>query len=186
MPVNDFLPPRNRAHPTYARAFPLMDRYEHLHPVMVTQLLEVPNTENVAADGPVACHHIALARNARHSRQHRLFRPSRLRPEEIATYCFQLIVSSAEPICTPPQWQNSSLRARLTFSSTGIFLSGGARTAFSRTMTSSSASSFCTSVCRPLVVRIIATRSYHLKLQGWRGTCNRHDGPDAGNGRQRA
>ena len=39
-----------------------MDRYEHLHPVVATQLLEVPSTENVAADCPVAHHHAALAR----------------------------------------------------------------------------------------------------------------------------
>ena len=48
----------------------MVDRYEHLHPVMVTQLLEVPSTENVAADGPVAHHHVALARRARHRRPH--------------------------------------------------------------------------------------------------------------------
>ena len=36
----------------------------------------VPSTENAAADGPVAHHYLALARRARHRRQHRLFRPS--------------------------------------------------------------------------------------------------------------
>ena len=40
----------------------LVDRYEHLHPVVVPQLLEVPGTENVTADGPVAHRHLALTR----------------------------------------------------------------------------------------------------------------------------
>ena len=40
LPFHSVLPPGNRAHPTYARTFLLLDRYEHLHPVVVAQLLE--------------------------------------------------------------------------------------------------------------------------------------------------
>ena len=68
LPCYGFLLPRNRARPTDGPTFLLGDRYEHPHPVGVTQLLEVLSTENVAEDGPVAHHHVAFARRARHHR----------------------------------------------------------------------------------------------------------------------
>ena len=52
--------------------FYLVDRYEHMRPGVVTQLLEVPSTEIVAADGPLPHLHVAIARRARHRRQRRL------------------------------------------------------------------------------------------------------------------
>ena len=54
LPSYSSLPPGNRAHPTYARTCILVDRLERLHPVVVTQQLEVSSTESVAADGSVA------------------------------------------------------------------------------------------------------------------------------------
>ena len=182
------MPPRKRAHPTYARTFLLVGRYEHLQPVVVTQLPEMPSTENVAADGPVAHHHVAFSRRARHRRQHRLFlisALSRRRLQEIPTSCFSLLVSATEPTCTPSQRQSSPLRARLTFSLTGIFPSGDARAACSRTRASSCAPSF-----RTPVISFSGFENCHQllpsKRQRWGGTCKPHDGPDAGNGRQRA
>ena len=76
LPFHNFVPPGHRSHPAYSRTFLLMDWHEHLHPVVVAQLLEVLSTQNVAADGPVAHHHVALAKRTRHSRQRRLLRPA--------------------------------------------------------------------------------------------------------------
>ena len=77
LPFHSFLPPWDGAHPAYARTlFFLVDQYELLHPVMVTQLLEMSSQENTVADSPVAHHHDALARRAWHRRQCRLLRPS--------------------------------------------------------------------------------------------------------------
>ena len=51
----------------------IVDRYEMLHLVVVTQLLEASITEKFAADDPVAHHHNTFARRDRHRR---LLRPS--------------------------------------------------------------------------------------------------------------
>ena len=56
--------------------FILVDRHEHLYPVVDKQLLEVPSKANVAADGPMDHHQIEFVRRARHRRQRRLLRPS--------------------------------------------------------------------------------------------------------------
>ena len=67
LPFHGLLPSGNRTPHAYARM---------LLPVVATQLLEGPSMENAAEDGPVAHHHVALARRARHRRQHRLLQPS--------------------------------------------------------------------------------------------------------------
>ena len=60
-----------------ARTLRMLERlYWWIGVSMVTQLLKVPSTENVAADGQVAHHPVALAGKARHRRQRRAFRPS--------------------------------------------------------------------------------------------------------------
>ena len=75
LPFHGFLPPRHRAHATHARTVLLVGWDEHLHPVVASPLPEVPSTENLAADGPLARHLDAPARRTRNCRQRRLFRP---------------------------------------------------------------------------------------------------------------
>ena len=62
--------------------------------------------------------------------------PSRLNATR--TSCSSPIVSAAEPICSQSIQPSSQLRARPTFSSIGIFPSGGARAAYYRTTVTSS------------------------------------------------
>ena len=75
---------------------------------------------------------------------------SRSRLEVTPTSCSSPIVSAVEPPCSHHLLQPSlQRRARLTFSSTGIFSSGDARAAYSPTTASSFAQSFrmpCTSL----------------------------------------
>ena len=68
--------------------------------------------------------------------------PSRSRLEVTPTSCSSPIVSAAEPTCTQSLQSSLPLRARLTFSSAGIFPSGDARAEYSRTTASSFAQSF--------------------------------------------
>ena len=41
LPIDNFLPPRHGTNPANARTFLLVDRYEHLHPVVTSPLLEI-------------------------------------------------------------------------------------------------------------------------------------------------
>ena len=68
LPLDRFLPPRHNAHTANARTFLLVNRYEHLHPVVASPLPEVSSTEKLAADGPVARHLDGTARRAWHCR----------------------------------------------------------------------------------------------------------------------
>ena len=75
LPFDSFLPPRHHAHSADARTFLLVDRYDHLHPVVASPLPEVPRTENLAADGPLAHHphapvRLGIAVSVQHVRGH--------------------------------------------------------------------------------------------------------------------
>ena len=144
LPFDSCLPPRHHAHPANARMFLLVDWYEYLHPVVASALPEVSSTKNLAADGPLAYHLDVPARRARHYRQPASITsaPSRSHLELTPTFCSSPIVSVAEPTCSQSLQPSLQLRARQTLSSTGIFPSGDARAAYSRTTASRFAQSF--------------------------------------------
>ena len=68
--------------------------------------------------------------------------PSRSPLEITPTSCSLPVVSATEPTCSQSLQPSLQLRVRLTLSSTGIFPSGDARAAYSRTTASSLAQSF--------------------------------------------
>ena len=126
------LPPGNRARPTSARTFLFVDWYEHLHTVVVAQLLEVPSTENVVADGLVAHHHDALAREGPDIAVSVDYSsPVPVTPRGNTYILFFTDRFSRRPDIFESLRLSSPLRARLTFSSTGalgIFRGAGLET----------------------------------------------------------
>ena len=136
LPFHSFLPPRNHAHIAYARTCIQVDQYTHLRPA--GDYATAWSARNGKRHGRRSGghHHVALARRARQCR-HRLFRPSA--GDASRKHLHLAFRGSLQPLS---QRKNSPLRERLTFSSTLVLPSGGARAA--ATTPSSAAPSYRT------------------------------------------
>ena len=183
---HSFLPPENRAHPTNARAFLLVDRYERLHPVVATQLLEVPCTGNVATDGgpPIT---LSFPEGPGIVASIDYFGPLPVMPRGNS---YILLFTD-----------RFSRRADMFPDTSAEFTAVGTASillnryvplwGYPRSILSDNGFQLCSklshAVCQLLGLGKIATSSYHPNgNERWGGTRKPHDGSDAGKGRQRA
>ena len=136
MPFDSFLPPRHQAHSANARTFLLVGRYEDLHPVVASPLLEVSSvtTSRLTARWPIISMPQPEGPDIAVSVEY--FGPFTVtlrRNRYILLFADRFNRQADMFTITTPDF---TLRALLAVSSTGTFPPGDARAAYSLTTAS--------------------------------------------------